>query len=156
MKRRKSSEEQPAEPVITPSNAKRALAVGKILAPALLPVVMRAAGNIRGAWDEHKARALGIEPGELAQYTGRGGLLHARIGRIATSLRELRASGQHADQVNAFAADVEPRLADLAAAVRAAELMPTERRRAAFRAVSVELDRIEPQLLNLLGVNSSL
>ena len=81
MKRRKSSEE-PGGPVVTPGNAKRALAVGKILAPALLPIVMRAATVARGAWDERKARRLGIEPGELVKYSGRGGALHARIGRI--------------------------------------------------------------------------
>jgi len=31
--------------------------------------------------------------------------------------------------------------------------MPTERRRAALRAVAGELDRIEPRLLTLLGVD---
>jgi hypothetical protein len=32
-------------------------------------------------------------------------------------------------------------------------MMPTERRRAAHRAVAAELDRIEPELLRLLGVS---
>lgn len=153
MKRRKSSAE-PGGPVITPSNAKRALAVGKILAPALLPVAVRAAGVARGAWDEHKARRLGVAPGELAKYSGRGGALHARVSRVAQALAELQASGEHTEQVTAFVTEVEPRLVDLTAAIRAAELMPTERRRAAYRAVGTELDRIEPRLLDLLGVNS--
>ena len=148
MKRRKSSSEP--GPVITPSNTKRALQVGKILAPALLPVAMRAAGMARGAWDEHRARRLGVEPGELLKYSGRGGALHARIARVSRALAELPTSEQHRE----FSAEVEPRLVDLAAAVRAAELMPTQRRRAAYRAVAGELDRIEPRLLNLLGVNS--
>jgi Family of unknown function (DUF6474) len=155
MKRRKSSEE-PGGPVVTPGNAKRALAIGKILAPALLPIAMRAATVARGAWDERKARRLGIEPGELVKYSGRGGALHARIGRIAQALARLRAEGHKSDQVTTFSAEVEPRLVNLAAAIRAAELMPTERRRTAYRAVAAELDRIEPRLLDLLEVNSRL
>jgi DNA-binding transcriptional LysR family regulator len=52
----------------------------------------------------------------------------------------------------AFVAATRPRLADLSVAVRAAEQMPTSRRRAAYRAISGELDRIEIDLLTHLGV----
>ena len=55
-------------------------------------------------------------------------------------------------EVSAFAADTRPRLADLAVAVRAAEQMPTQRRRTAYRAIGEELDRIEVDLLTHLGV----
>ena len=141
--------------LITPSNAKRAIAVGKVLAPVLLPFAMRAAGAARGAWDDYRARRLGVAPSELTSYSGKGGALHARIDGIAASLLELKAApgqGERADAVKRFVADAEPRLIDLAAAVRAAELMPAERRRAAHRAVAAELDRLEPELLRLLGV----
>jgi hypothetical protein len=143
--------------MVTASNAKRAIAVGKVLAPVLLPIAMRAAAVARGAWDDRRARRLGVTPGELNSYSGKGGALHARIDGIANTLRQLRESGAReggAAAVDKFVADTEPRLLDLTAAVRAAELMPTERRRAAHRAVGAELDRIEPQLLNLLGVDS--
>jgi hypothetical protein len=169
MKRGKSAEDT-AGPKITPSNAKRAIAVGKIVAPVLMPVAIRAAGVARGAWDEYRARRLGVPPGELARYSGRGGALNARISRIAQAMIELRATSELAQshagdrkaaasrrtaEVAEFIADAEPRLIDLSSAVHAAEFMPTERRRSAYRAVSVELDRIEPRLLDLLGVDSS-
>jgi hypothetical protein len=160
MKRRKSKGDNGTDvdatpaPKITPSNTKRAIAVGKIVAPILLPVVMRAAGTARGAWDEHRARVLGVPPGELHKYSGRGGFLTARINRITQAITELRATGKPSDEARTFVADAEPRLVDLAAAVRAAEFMPTERRRAAFRSVAAELDQIEPRLLNLLGLDS--
>ncbi|HWN32482.1 MAG TPA: DUF6474 family protein [Pseudonocardia sp.] len=165
MKRRRAKAAGETDParnrsdLITPSNAKRAIAVGKVLAPVLLPIAMRAAGAARGAWDDRRARRLGVAPSELTSYSGKGGALHARIDGIASSLLELRtalasADGDRATSVNRFVADTEPRLIDLGAAVRAAELMPTERRRAAHRAVGVELDRIEPELLRLLGVSS--
>jgi hypothetical protein len=139
---------------ITPRNAKRVIAVGKVVAPVLLPIAMRAAATARGAWDAHRARRLGVSPTELGQYSGKGGALHARIASIAGSLGELRGQGNRAG-ASRFVADTEPRLTDLAAAVRAAEQMPTERRRAAHRAVAAELDRIEPELLRLLGVSSN-
>jgi hypothetical protein len=143
---------------ITAKNAKRAIAVGKVLAPVLAPIAMRAAASARGAWDDRRARRLGVAPGELNQYSGKGGALHARIAGIATSLRELSAAqsnGARASAVEAFVASTEPRLVDLSAAVRAAELMPSDRRKAAHRAVAAELDRIEPELLRLLGVEST-
>jgi Family of unknown function (DUF6474) len=150
--------------MITAKNAKRAIAVGKVLAPVLTPIAMRAAAAARGAWDDRRARRLGVSPGELNNYSGKGGALHARIASIAGSLRELkassasRASGTHGERsatVERFVAATEPRLVDLTAAVRAAELMPTERRKAAHRAVAAELDRIEPELLRLLGVEDA-
>ena len=58
---------------ITPSNAKRAIAVGKVLAPVLLPIAMRAAGAARGAWDDRRARRLGVAPSALTSYSGKGG-----------------------------------------------------------------------------------
>jgi hypothetical protein len=143
---------------ITAKNARRAIAVGKVLAPVLTPLAMRAAAAARGAWEDRRARRLGVAPGELNHYSGKGGALHARISGIAGSLRELMATsaaGAHGDrsaEVDRFVADTERRLVDLAAAVRAAELMPSERRRAAHRAVAAELDRIEPELLRLFGV----
>jgi Family of unknown function (DUF6474) len=143
---------------ITAKNARRMIAVGKVLAPVLTPLAMRAAAMARGAWDDRRARRLGVAPGELNHYSGKGGALHARISGIAGALRDLKAAsaaGVHGDrsaEVDRFVADTERRLVDLVAAVRAAELMPSERRRAAHRAVAAELDRIEPELLRLLGV----
>src|SRR5882757_1537028 len=79
--------------MVTASNAKRAIAVGKVLAPVLLPIAMRAAAVARGAWDDRRARRLGVTPGELNSYSGKGGALHARIDGIANTLRQLRDSG---------------------------------------------------------------
>ena len=78
---------------------------GRITGPALLVTAVGAGATTTGA-------------------SGRGGLLHARIGRIAQALGELRQSDQHREQATAFIAETEPRLADLAAAVRAAEPLP--------------------------------
>ncbi|AEA22417.1 DUF6474 family protein [Pseudonocardia benzenivorans] len=137
-----------------PAKVGRAIAVGKVVAPLLAPYALAAAGAARAQWDEYRARKLGVPADRLGAYTGRGGALHARISRIAEALPELKSDGdaQTTGPGRRFAADTEPRLADLSVAVRAAEQMPTARRRTAFRAVACELDRIEDELLTQLGV----
>jgi hypothetical protein len=94
-----------------------------------------------------RARRLGIAVDELATYSGRGGGLHARIAGIAATLGDL--------EDKPFADSTQTRLRQLTAAIRAAERMPTARRRSAHRAVSAELDRLEQGILNRLGVRST-
>ncbi|MGI8817327.1 MAG: DUF6474 family protein [Pseudonocardia sp.] len=143
--------------LVTSRNARKAVAVGKVLVPVLAPLAMQLAGMARGAWDERRARRLGVSASELNSFSGKGGALHARISRVTMSIGELSATdldSRRAAEVERFVRANGAKLADLSAAVRAAELMPTERRRAAHRAVAGELDQIEPRLLALLGVSS--
>jgi len=73
---------------------------------------------------------------------------------VAEALSELDSGTRvpATEETRAFAAETRPRLADLSVAVRAAEQMPSTRRRAAYRAIGGELDRIEVDLLTHLGV----
>lgn len=138
------------------AKAKRYLSVGRIVAPVLAPYAMAAAGTLRHRWDDHRSRRLGVSPEELGGYSGRGGHLHARISRVARTFGELKDDGstEHSPQTKAFVETNEPRLHDFAAAVRAAEQMPANRRKAAYRAVSKDLDRIEVELLSHLGIHA--
>lgn len=138
------------------AKAKRYIAVGRVVAPVLAPYAMAAAGTLRHRWDDHRSRRLGVSPEELGGYSGRGGQLHARISRVARSLDELESDGTTGrnPQAERFVSTNRPRLSDFAAAVRAAEQMPAHRRRAAYRAVSTDLDRIEVELLSYLGVRA--
>lgn len=139
---------------LTPARAKRLIGVGRAVAPLLAPYALVAAGLARTRWDARKAARLGVAPEQLSAYAGPGGALHARLSRMAEALDELN-SGAEAHATGAarrFAVDTRPRLADLAVAVRAAEQMPTQRRRTAYRAIGGELDRIEAELLSHLGI----
>jgi hypothetical protein len=136
---------------LTSAQTKRVLAVGKAVAPLLLPYGIAAAGVARASWDTYRSRRLGVPADQLGRYTGRGGTLHARLSRAGEALTEVEATGDAAGR--AFAQETRPRLADLALAVRAAEQMPTARRKTAFRAVAGELDRVEDQLLAHLGLS---
>lgn len=139
---------------LTPAKAKRLFGVAKVMAPLVAPYAMAAAGGVRRRWDLRRARQLGIAPEQLGSHTGRSGALRARLGAIATTLAELRATseGQTSQAARHFAVATDPRLGDLASAIRVAEQMPPARRRVALKAIGAELDRIEQQLLNYLGV----
>jgi hypothetical protein len=141
---------------LTPAKAKRLFGVAKVVAPLLAPYAMAAAGGVRQRWDVRRARRLGVTPEQLGSHTGRGGALRARLGAIAMTLAELReaSEGQTSQAAQRFAVATEPRLGDLASAIRVAEQMPASRRRVAQKAISGELDRIEQQLLKYLGIQS--
>ncbi|WP_375791872.1 DUF6474 family protein [Actinoalloteichus hymeniacidonis] len=145
MARRKKSE------TVSTGRGKRLVGLAKTLvplaAPVLLPYAATAAASARESIDRYRARRLGVPVERLAEFTGRGAALHARIVGIQESLGSL---GERADASGGdarFASGIEPRLRQLLAAVRAAERMPSVRRRAAHRAIDAELAPVEDELL---------
>jgi len=145
-----------SKPRFTPGHAKNLVGVAKIIGPAVLPVVtpylMKAAGAARDRLDRYRARKLGIDVAELPEFTGRGGALHVRIVGADQSLAELESAASTTADDRAYAARARDTLTKLAAAVRAAERMPTARRKAAQKSVGQVLDPIERELLRRLGV----
>ncbi|WP_007025672.1 DUF6474 family protein [Saccharomonospora iraqiensis] len=155
-----------AEPSFTPKRAKNAVKVAKVVLPAagatLAPLAVRAAGAVREAYDRYRARQLGVEVTDLPEFTGRGGALLARIAGAADGLSALAAlpartgddtaSSARSEDDPAFVRRSRATLDQLTASVRAAEHMPAPRRRAAHRAVAAELDALETELLDRLGV----
>jgi hypothetical protein len=143
------------EPRFTPRRAKNALAVVKIIGPAVIPVVapyvVRALGEARDRYDRIRANRLGVPVTDLSKYSGRGGALHARISGVASAIADLRERADATAEDKAFADRSETTLRQLTAAVRAAERMPTARRKAAHRAAATELDQLEERLLQRLG-----
>ncbi|HVW41598.1 MAG TPA: DUF6474 family protein [Amycolatopsis sp.] len=141
---------------LTPKKARNAVSVAKIVVPAVVPVLapmaVRAAGAVREAYDRYQARRLGVPVERLSEFTGRGASLLARIAGVSEALTDLRASERAGEDDQKFAADSQATLEQLTAAVRAAERMPTARRKAAHQAVSSELERLESQILHRLGV----
>jgi predicted flap endonuclease-1-like 5' DNA nuclease len=143
-----------ARPRITPSNTKRAIGVAKVVVPAVAPFAIKAAGYARHRWDSARARRLGVPVDQLPAISGKGAALNARLARLATSLQDLAARTPDDADTAEFVQRSQARLANLTAAMRAAELMPTGRRRAAYKAVRAELNVIEGQLLGRLGLKT--
>jgi hypothetical protein len=146
---------------LSPAKVRRYLAVGRVVVPVLSPLLYRGATQLRGALDERRARTLGVDVENLAEFTGHGARLSARIHGLETSLAELDrgnvgAAGTEAAALASrdreFEQATTARLTELTTAVHAAERMPTARRRAAHTAIGTELDRIDAELLRRLGV----
>lgn len=155
-KRKQADGPDPDSSRFTPKRAKNALGVAKVIGPAVIPViapyVLKAVGQVRDRIDRAKARKLGVPVDDLAKYTGKGGALQARISGLADAVTELRSRRNLTKDDTAFADRTDTTLRQLAAAVRAAERMPSARRRAAHHAVAAELDQLEESLLARLGV----
>jgi hypothetical protein len=141
---------------LTPKRARNAVSVAKIVVPAvapvLVPVVVRAAGAARDAYDRHQARKLGVPVERLSEFTGRGAGLLARIAGVSDAVTELIDAPRASNDNIKFGADARATLQQLTAAVRAAERMPASRRKAAHQAVAAELERLEGEILKRLGV----
>lgn len=153
---KKAAKADEHEPSVTPQKAKNAVKVAKIVVPAvgpaLVPLAVRAAGTVREAYDRYQARKIGVPVEQLSEYGGHGGGLLARIAGAADGLAELRRAPQVTDADVSFAQHAQGTLEQLTASVRAAEHMPSSRRKAAHKAISSELDSVESELLRRLGV----
>lgn len=136
--------------VTDPKTAKRAIAIGKIVAPVLAPFLIKAAAGARGALDGARARRLGVPVEQVAAFRGPTGPAGARITGLSDAVRELAARKGNDLQVTRFAEVAGARLRDLTAAVQASSTMPRQRRAELLRAVGRELDEIDADLVTHL------
>jgi hypothetical protein len=138
--------------LLSPTRIRRLLTVSRLLAPIVVPVAYRIAIAARGLIDQRRADQLGVPLAQIGQFSGHGGRLSARIGGAEQSLRTVRENKPKDAETQQFVAAISTRLADLAAAVTAAENMPAARRRGAHAAVSRQLDEIDADLMARLGL----
>ncbi|OBF88442.1 hypothetical protein A5791_17360 [Mycobacterium sp. 852002-51163_SCH5372311] len=138
--------------LLSPTRIRRVLTVSRLLAPVLTPLIYRAAIAARALIDQRRANQLGIPLAQVGQFSGHGARLSARIAGSEQSLRMVQEKKPNDAETKQFAAAVSERLADLSAAITAAEHMPAARRRAAHSAISSQLDGIEADLMARLGL----
>ncbi|GLE52531.1 DUF6474 family protein [Mycobacterium montefiorense] len=138
--------------LFSPTRIRRVLTVSRLLAPILTPVLYRAAMAARALIDQRRADQLGIPLAQIGQFSGHGAQLSARIAGAEKSLRAVQERKPKDAETKQFVAAISERLADLSAAVTAAENMPAARRRAAHSAISSQLDGIEADLMARLGL----
>ena len=138
--------------LFSPTKVRRALTVSRLLAPVVIPLVYRASIAARGLIDERRADQLGVPLSQLSQFSGHGAQLSARIAGAEQSLRVLTEKRPKDAETKQFVSAITERLSDLAAAVTAAENMPSARRRSAHAAIAEQLDGIDADLMARLGV----
>jgi hypothetical protein len=139
--------------LLSPTRIRRVLTVSRLLAPILTPVIYRAAMAARAIIDQRRADQLGIPLAQIGQFSGHGAQLSARIAGSEKSLRMVQEKKPKDPETKQFVSAITERLADLSAAVTAAENMPAARRRAAHAAISSQLDGIEADLMARLGLS---
>lgn len=155
--KRKASKDD--EPRVTPKSVAgvvKAVGVAKVMVPVILPMVapyaVHAASAARERYEKFRAKRLGVGVDDLAEFSGKGAALHARIAGDQRVCTDLLARDGASEADPRFVAEAATRLDDLTAAVRAAEAMPAPRRKAAHTSVASELDTLERELMNRLGV----
>jgi hypothetical protein len=139
--------------LLSPTRIRRVLTVSRLLAPILTPVIYRAAMAARAIIDQRRADQLGIPLAQIGQFSGHGAQLSARIAGSEKSLQMVQEKKPKDPETRQFVSAITERLADLSAAVTAAENMPAARRRAAHAAISSQLDGIEADLMARLGLS---
>jgi Family of unknown function (DUF6474) len=138
--------------LLSPTRIRRMLTVSRLLAPILTPLIYRAAMAARALIDQRRADQLGIPLAQIGQFSGHGARLSARIAGSEQSLRMVQEKKPKDPETRQFVSAITERLADLSAAITAAENMPAARRRAAHAAISSQLDGIEADLMARLGL----
>jgi Family of unknown function (DUF6474) len=138
--------------LLSPTRIRRLLTVSRLLAPIIVPLFYRVAIAARGLVDQRRADQLGVPLAQLGRFSGHGGQLSARIAGAEQSLRTVQDNKPKDAETRQFVTAISERLADLAAAVTAAENMPPTRRRGAHAAISRQLDEIDADLMARLGV----
>ncbi|RDI48379.1 DUF6474 family protein [Nocardia mexicana] len=134
---------------------KKYLGVARVLVPVLAPLAYRAATFIRGQVDTRRAHRLGIGLDQLTDFSGHGAKLQARIANAESALTEIEGKADRSadgQETGKFVSATRDRLESLTAAVRTAEQMPPQRRRAVHGSISHELSGIEADVLARLGV----
>ncbi|MCW2685990.1 MAG: hypothetical protein JWR37_880 [Mycobacterium sp.] len=138
--------------LLSPTKIRRFLTVSRLLAPIVVPLVYRVAIAARGLIDERRADRLGVPLSQIGQFSGHGAQLSARIAGAEQSLRSVADKKPKDAETKQFVAAVNERLADLSAAITAAENMPASRRRAAHAAIAEQLHGIDADLMARLGL----
>lgn len=139
--------------VFSPGQIRKYIGVARVLIPVLAPLAYRGATLVRAQLDARRAQSLGIGLDQLGDFAGHGARLQARIANTGTALDKIASDKPKDADVAAFVTDTRSRLDDLGVAVRTAEQLPVQRRRAVHTSISSELSTIESDTLARLGVH---
>ena len=112
----------------------------RAMAPLLLPLVYKAVVMVRDANTKSRAQQLGVSVDELAQHSGPGADLKARITGMEKSLATYKLP-------QGFQTDVIERLQALRIAVENADRMSPDQRKRAHRTISADLDELNKEVL---------
>ncbi|WP_018025010.1 DUF6474 family protein [Corynebacterium ulceribovis] len=124
------------------SDVTRWVGIARIAVPVLLPLLYRGTTMLRERMMESSARRQGVTASQLAQHSGHGAPLLARIDGARMAAEQVKSAG--------FQKDAKERLDALAAAVRSADHMLPGQRRRVHDSVSSDLAGIDNEIVEQL------
>lgn len=122
-----------------PSTVNRYLRAGRVALPVLLPLVYRGVTQLRDVANNKRAKRAGVSRSQLAQFSGHGADLQARIQGIRNSL-------EGTDLPAGFKRDMDERLEGLKHATDNAEFMTADQRRRAHNAINSDIDKTTAEI----------
>lgn len=120
-------------------NVSRYVNAGRVALPILVPLIYRGVTQLRDSSTQTKAKRAGISADQLAQFSGHGADLHARIEGIRSSLLGTSLAP-------GFKRDAESRLDELRSATDNAEFMTADQRRRAHHAINSDIDKLTAEI----------
>ena len=128
---------------INPDRVKRWIRATRIAIPFLLPFIYRGITAAQDANNKVRADRAGISTEKLAQFSGHGADLKARIEGIRQNLKTT-------DLPAGFVHDVEDRLDSFVQAADNAEYMTPDQRRRALNAINSDIDKVTAEIQHRL------
>lgn len=122
---------------------------GRILIPVLTPLAYRAITTLQNRQQESSAKKFGVSADAVARHHGYGAPLRARVEATRSSLKELNSNPL---ATPGFVKDANKRLDVIDDALDTAENMTPDQRRRAFQSITSELNGLDSQILDQLGV----
>lgn len=128
---------------LNPDRVNRWIKAARLATPVLLPLAYRAITAGREQVVSSKARRSGLSTEQLAQFSGHGADLKARIEGVRGTLDDTKLSA-------GFRRDVNDRLDELHTAADNAEFMTPDQRRRALNAINRDIDTVAQDIQNKL------
>ncbi|MBZ8176694.1 hypothetical protein GP475_11900 [Corynebacterium poyangense] len=126
-------------------SVRRYAGAARVLTPLLIPVVYRLVTMAKEQANKAEARRFGVDSEQLAQFSGFGAPLKARLEGVRNTIN-------NSDLPSGFCRDVEDRISELHDAVNNAEQMTPEQRTRAHRSISREIDGLTAQIQERLAI----
>ncbi|SER95647.1 DUF6474 family protein [Corynebacterium cystitidis] len=121
-------------------NVGRYVGALRLAIPVVLPLVYRGITALRDRGLQKKANQVGVTTDQLAQYSGHGAELKARVEGIRNTVDTT------SSLPSGFQQDVNDRLDELNSALDNAEYMVPEQRRRAHAAVAGDIESVQAQV----------
>lgn len=137
---------------VTKDKAKSWVGAARLLIPVALPLGYRLMTFVQNRGLDSSARKFGVTGDATARFHGYGAPLRARIEAIRESLERLDKS--NASGTAGFVKDADKRLDLLVDAVETAEHMTPDQRRRAHTSISAELDGIDSEIMDRMGLRA--